>query len=101
MLAGCVSSATSSTQERSLRCLVGTVVSIVTGGFDLGVAVYGFARGLRTWLPRTLKVTPASANAPIRTPCIVVTLPEATPRCHQSMRQVALQGFASDVQTSR
>ena len=33
--AGCVSSATSSTQERSLLCFVGTGVSIVTGGFDL------------------------------------------------------------------
>src|SRR6478736_7719193 len=32
---GSVSSTTSSTQERSLLCFVGTVVSIVTGGFDL------------------------------------------------------------------
>ena len=37
--AGCVSSATSSTQARSFVCFVGTVVSIVTGGFDLGVGV--------------------------------------------------------------
>src|SRR4051812_8798599 len=44
MAAGCVSSATSSTQARSFAFFVGTVVSMVTWGIDLS----RFARAVQT-----------------------------------------------------
>src|SRR4051794_25376330 len=48
-----------------------------------------------------VKSTRWSANAPKQSSRRSESLSEATPKRHQTMRQVALEGFASDVQTSR